>query len=438
MLHYHIFSQIIINCGFFSGAEHLNVSSGLAGEHIILKIGNGTPLHAKLLSENLSASMHNNITDKPNANTISQHGGYQLVEEPWILESIVASKKPVARVKNKKGKKKFVNNKHDSSRASEYMPREDQPVEEPWLFESMVEAHETVVHADGKIEAKDIIRKLIEKPPAPLEENKPTTGEPSSRVILINSSVCTMQRIAVLEDGKLVELLLEPIKNNVQCDSIYLGIVTKLVPHMGGAFVDIGISRPSLMGIKQNRDPFVYPQVVKISRADPVDDSYYNEEYLPTYDEDDDMSDDEFADEETHDGSSSFPVENITDNEEGIALIPDSKIDIVDSAEFEGISGYDEDKEDENGHMEDEYSEEILQADQSEISNDLKTLSSIQHALRESNDDTNGSRWSQVRKGTKIMVQVVKEGLGTKGPTLSPFPCLRSRFWVRSWGFLHN
>ena len=344
MLHYHIFSQIIINCGFFSGAEHLNVSSGLAGEHVILKIGNGTPLHAKLLSENLSASMHNNITDKPNANTISQHGGYQLVEEPWILESIVASKKPVARVKNKKGKKKFVNNKHDSSRASEYMPREDQPVEEPWLFESMVEAHETVVHADGKIEAKDIIRKLIEKPPAPLEENKPTTGEPSSRVILINSSVCTMQRIAVLEDGKLVELLLEPIKNNVQCDSIYLGIVTKLVPHMGGAFVDIGISRPSLMGIKQNRDPFVYPQVVKISRADPVDDSYYNEEYLPTYDEDDDMSDDEFADEETHDGSSSFPVENITDNEEGIALIPDSKIDIVDSAEFEGISGYDEDR----------------------------------------------------------------------------------------------
>ena len=447
MLHYHIFSQIIINCGFFSGAEHLNVSSGLAGEHVILKIGNGTPLHAKLLSENLSTSMHNNvidkpnannITDKPNANTISQHGGYQLVEEPWILESIVASKKPVARVKNKKGKKKFVNNKHDSSRASEYIPREDQPVEEPWLFESMVEAHETVVHADGKIEAKDIIRKLIEKPPAPLEENKPTTGEPSSRVILINSSVCTMQRIAVLEDGKLVELLLEPIKNNVQCDSIYLGIVTKLVPHMGGAFVDIGISRPSLMSIKQNRDPFVYPQVVKNSRADPADDSYYNEENLPTYDEDDDMSDDEFADEETHDASSSFPVENITDNEEGMTLIPDAKIDIAVSAEFEGISGYDEDKDDENDHMEDEYIEEILQADQSEISNDLKTLSSIQHALRESNDDTNGSRWSQVRKGTKIMVQVVKEGLGTKGPTLSPFPCLRSRFWVRSWGFLHH
>ncbi|XP_062193076.1 ribonuclease E/G-like protein, chloroplastic isoform X2 [Phragmites australis] len=402
------------------------------GEHIIFKHGNGTPLHAKLLLENPSTSMHNHVTviDKPNASNISQHGRYQVVEEPWILESVVAAKKPVARVKDKKDKKKFVNNKHDG--LSKNMPQEDQPVEEPWLFQSMVEAKEAIVHADGKIEAKDIIRKLrkIEKTPAPLDENSPTSGEPSSRVILINSSVCTMQRIAVLEDGKLVELLLEPIKNNVQCDNIYLGIVTKLVPHMGGAFVDIGISRPSLMSIKQNRDPFVYPQVVKIIRADSADGSYDNDENLPTYDDDDDMSDDEFADEETHDGSSTFPAENITDNEEGVALIPDAKINIVDSAEFEGVSGYDEDKDDEHDHMDDEYSEDILQVDQSEISNDLKTLSSIQHALRESNNDTNGRRWSQVRKGTKIMVQVVKEGLGTKGPTLSPFPCLRSRFWI--------
>ncbi|KAL6639950.1 hypothetical protein ACP70R_022260 [Stipagrostis hirtigluma subsp. patula] len=402
------------------------------GEHIILKLGNGTPLHAKLLSENTSTIIGNHVTvtDKPNASNTNQHGRYQVVEEPWILESVVAAKKPVARVKDKKEKKKFLNNKHDFSAVSENMPDEDQPVEEPWLYQSMEEAKETIVRADGKMEAKDIIRKLtkIEKPHAPLDEDKPTTGEPSSRVILINSSVCTMQRIAVLEDGKLVELLLEPIKNNVQCDSIYLGIVTKLVPHMGGAFVDIGISRPSLMSIKQNRDPFVYPQVVKNSRADPDDYSYYNGENVSTYD--DDMSDDEFADEETLDGSSTFPAENITDNEEGVALIPDTKMNIVDNAEFEGVSHYDEDKDDEDAHMEDEYGEDVLQGDHSEISSDLKTLSSIQHSLRESNDDTNGSRWSQVRKGTKIMVQVVKEGLGTKGPTLSPFPCLRSRFWI--------
>lgn len=68
-----------------------------------------------------------------------------------------------------------------------------------------------------------------------------------------------MQRIAVLEDGKLVELLLEPVKTDVQCDSVYLGIVMKLVPHMGGAFVNISNSRHSLMDIRHNREPFVFP-----------------------------------------------------------------------------------------------------------------------------------------------------------------------------------
>ncbi|XP_020402250.1 ribonuclease E/G-like protein, chloroplastic [Zea mays] len=387
------------------------------GDHIILKLGNGTPLHAKLLSDNQSTIMHNCVTEIPNASYISQYGRPQVVEEPWILESIVSAKKPVAKVKDKKGQKKLVNYKHTLSGVSKNMHEQYQPVEEPWLFQSILELNETIVLADGKVEARDIIRKLrkIEKPLTPLDESKPTGGEPSSRVILMNSSVCTMQRIAVLEDGKLVELLLEPIKNNVQCDSIYLGVVTKLVPHMGGAFVDIGISRPSLMSIKQNRDPFVYPQVFKNRGTDHVGD-YCNEENLPAYENDDDMSDDEFADEEAHDGSS-FPVENVTDNN-------------VDDDEVDSISVYDVDKDEENDHMEDEYSEGILQGYQSEISNDLKTLSSIQHALRESNDDTNGSRWSQVRKGTKVMVQVVKEGLGTKGPTLSPFPCLRSRFWI--------
>ncbi|GJN35171.1 hypothetical protein PR202_gb23918 [Eleusine coracana subsp. coracana] len=199
---------------------------------------------------------------------------------------------------------------------------------------------------------------------------------------------------------------------------------------MGGAFVDIGISRPSLMSIKQTGIPFVYPQVVNNNEADPADDSFDNDENLPTYDDDDDMTDDEFADEETLDHSSTSPTEIIMDNEEGMDFMPDSKINIADSAEFEGDIGYDEDKDDENDDMESRYSDDLLQGDLFDISDDLKTLSSIQHALRESNDDTNGSRWSQVRKGTKILVQVVKEGLGTKGPTLSPFPCLRSRFWV--------
>uniref|UniRef100_A0A0D9X6N7 CBM20 domain-containing protein n=1 Tax=Leersia perrieri TaxID=77586 RepID=A0A0D9X6N7_9ORYZ len=425
--------QSIVNA--HSAIDMVDQASSL-GEHVILKHGNGTPLHVKNISENPSASVHDDffVSDKANSVKpgISQHERNQLVEEPWILGSVVSAKKSAAAVKHEKNRWKFVNKKHDLSEVSENIPEQDQPVEEPWLFQSKVVAKKSVVQTKGKIEAKDIIRKLrkMDKPPAPLEEDKSTSGEPSSRVILINSSVCTMQRIAVLEDGKLVELLLDPIKNNVQCDSIYLGIVTKLVPHMGGAFVDIGLSRPSLMSIKQNRDPFVYPQVVKDAKRDSGIFSDYSDDTLPTYEEDD-MTDGELADEENDDDSSVFPAEVVSENEEGMVFLPNSKINMIHSAEFESVSSYDEEKDDEiDDHMEDEYNEDLLPGDQSEVSNDLKTLSSIQHALRESSDDTNGSRWSQVRKGTKIMVQVVKEGLGSKGPTLSPFPCLRSRFWI--------
>ncbi|KAF7095816.1 hypothetical protein CFC21_097889 [Triticum aestivum] len=402
------------------------------GEHIIMRLWNGTPLD----SVSPSISVHDDFAaaDKPNAIKVSvnQHEINQPVEEPWVLGPIVSLKNSVAQVKRKKDRRKFLNTEKDSGEITENMPEQDQPVEEPWLFQSWVTANRAGVISKRKVEAKGIMKRLKEfdKPSAASEKDMPASGEPP-RVILINSSICSTQRIAVLEDGKLVELLLEPIKNNVHCDSIYLGIITKLVPHMGGAFVDIGILRPSLMSIKQNRDPFVYPQIVKDIKGGSANDSGYNDESLLTYDDDDDVDDDmadnEFADEENDDDSSTFLAQNVKENEEGLDIVSHSNMKKIDGAEFENVSGWDDEIDD---HVEDEYNDDHSPGDRSEICNDIKTLSSIQHALRESNDDTNGCRWSQVRKGTKIMVQVVKEGLGTKGPTLSPFPCLRSRFWI--------
>ncbi|CAM0911446.1 unnamed protein product [Alopecurus aequalis] len=404
------------------------------GAHIILRLGNGTPLHVKHTSdtESPSISVHDDFTTahKPNSVEVSvnQYERNEPVEEPWIVGSIVSAKNSVALVKHKKNRRKVLNTGNDSAEVTKSMPVHDQPVEEPWLFQSWVITNGTGVKTKVKIEAKGTIKNFFffEKTSAPLEEVMPATNEHSPRVILINSSICTMQRIAVLEDGKLVELLLEPIKNNVHCDSIYLGVVTKLVPHMGGAFVDIGISRPSLMSIKQNRDPFVYPQIVKDIKGGSANGSDYNDESLPTNNGDDDIADEEGAPQENDDESSTFLPHNVRENEQYMEFVSHSKIKMIDGAEFGSVSGCDDETDD---HMEDKYND-LLPGDHSEISNDIKTLSSIQHALRESNDDTNGCRWSQVRKGTKIMVQVVKEGLGTKGPTLSPFSCLRSRFWI--------
>jgi hypothetical protein len=49
----------------------------------------------------------------------------------------------------------------------------------------------------------------------PEESSNAIIKDPVASIILINSSICTMQRIAVLEDEKLVELLLEPVKTDV-------------------------------------------------------------------------------------------------------------------------------------------------------------------------------------------------------------------------------
>ncbi|PKA67037.1 Ribonuclease E/G-like protein, chloroplastic [Apostasia shenzhenica] len=260
--------------------------------------------------------------------------------------------------------------------SGEVSPESDQLVEEPWLFQStfifMVGSNEfDVVSELGKRDQTEYPRNLcydleiLDPQECPLDSVK----GPASTVLLINSSICTMQRIAVLEDGNLVELLLEPVKNNVRCDNVYLGVVTKLLPHMGGAFVDIGISRPSLMHIKQSREPFVLPPFRHESRSEHVNGFISSErgkqtcssEYCPSSDDEEDTVD-----------------------------------DVLEA----------DDQDDENVE------------DQSFGSVDVDSLK------------TAGNKWINIRKGMKVIVQVVKEGLGTKGPALSAYPKLRSRFWV--------
>ena len=94
-----------------------------------------------------------------------------------------------------------------------------QPVEEPWLYSfcSVVSNNkmESNVSETGDT-AKEKV-KLADREQLLLEESSNIMSKDSfSTIILINSSICTMQRIAVLEDEKLVELLLEPVKSNVQ------------------------------------------------------------------------------------------------------------------------------------------------------------------------------------------------------------------------------
>ncbi|KAK1267928.1 hypothetical protein QJS04_geneDACA006732 [Acorus gramineus] len=305
---------------------------------------------------------------------------------------------------------------HQSPPSGQEFSERYQPVEEPWLLQSLYSLLDsgTVTEEpdpDDSLfkfseEANQIAKEVVSED----ERKLASIDESVSTVILINSSVCTMQRIAILEDDKLVELLLEPVKNNVQCDNVYLGVVTKLLPHMGGAFVDIGIARPSLMAIKRNREPFVYPPFHHLSKVREVNGSVrsISKENLTVHDHVQSLYDengiiDEMSEVDQQDESSLFIPEDV----EGQEVEDDTEIVDDDKGE-EDVGSID-------------YSVDAADFDDYDEENDLKDS----HDAR-----TDENKWSHVRKGTKVIVQVVKEGLGTKGPALTAYPNLKSRFWV--------
>ncbi|WOK98136.1 ribonuclease E/G-like protein, chloroplastic isoform X1 [Canna indica] len=320
--------------------------------------------------------------------------------------------------------------------SEEKLSEHEQPVEEPWLLRSTLlsfsefgELNEAISQED---QTKKIVAKLHETDKRPSEDEHKAVRleEPASTVILINSSVCTMQRIAVLEDDKLVELLLEPVKNNVQCDSIYLGVLTKLVPHMGGAFIDIGISRLSFMDIKRNREPFVYPPFrheterefsSKSNRLEKKVNIEVHEDEQPSY-EDDDVTDE------------LLEVDNLDEHEiaDGLDVSDTNKMNASnDIIQLNGVEAdFEEISEEHENLIEDEYADDFPPVEE-ESSNNSNLPLLIQQSLKDSDYVHKAkSKWSHVREGTKVLVQVVKEGLGSKGPALTAYPNLRSRFWI--------
>ena len=322
-----------------------------------------------------------------------------------------------------------------------YFTERYQPVEEPWLLQSPLLScvSEDKMGSDiseSSEPLQDEKKKLDDTGKLSQEMSKLILNDSISTMILINSSICTMQRIAVLEEGQLVELLLEPVKTNVQCDSVYLGVVTKLVPHMGGAFVNIGGSRPSLMDIKQNREPFIFPPFRQGTTRAEVNGSLVEaiEEHLAAYGNNHTSPDTEVADdlsgvvsqEDTGQSVHDDYEENDTEDELDVSeIFPDNvNGNIVCNGEVEADYEYNIDSEHQLGEETSISSFANINVSGNSQISDLQHMKDSGHGVTEKN------KWAQVQKGTKIIVQVVKEGLGTKGPTLTAYPKLRSRFWV--------
>ncbi|KAF8409769.1 hypothetical protein HHK36_005848 [Tetracentron sinense] len=360
----------------------------------------------------------------------------------------------IVRDESYSSKEDTINTSNKGSDANRTFTERDQPVEEPWLLQSslfLLEAKNKMVSLVHDKESDQDQLTQTEYPNQSYQETEKLlteegrkltcTEESVPTVILINSSICTMQRIAVLEDGKLVELLLEPVKNNVQCDSVYLGVVTKLVPHMGGAFVNIGISRPSLMDIKHNREPFVFPPFCHRTKEKEVNGSMINtlreqlvaHENEPTPHGDveiiDDLIDVDFQDDAVQFMDADFEEQEVEDDFDVPDVLKENANGSV--VDYRGIEADFEDHFEGNGHhLKGETVNKFLPIDV-EGSKDYQLPHHILQDTKDSRDAvTVVNKWAHVRKGTKVLVQVVKEGLGTKGPTLTAYPNLRSRFWI--------
>ncbi|KAI3725850.1 hypothetical protein L1987_65646 [Smallanthus sonchifolius] len=360
---------------------------------------------------------------------------YQLVEEPWLLES-----SELFRSIRKTDSSSLLNNinlKQDDSERG-------YPVEEPWLSTEVPKNNEepriTEINEGPRITEihshdKPSLNELEEIPKNLFLYNDSRVGVGMQEVcvdtvILINSSLCTMQRVAVMEDEKLVEILLEPIKNNVQCDSVYLGVVTKLVPHMGGAFVNIGHPRASLVEIRHHLEPFIFPPFSHYKDHRSVDGSLLVEllehptrvnekehksedvDVIDNINDPDQSNDDDFGE---HDIDDEFDASEDFEGNANGGVVGNSVLYINGKRNiFQPIG---------NSHI--SHSQTMTN-----ITVGMANVNGVDYQLQDKQTSSDGSTWAQVQKGTKIIVQVVKEGLGTKGPTLTAYPKLRSRFWV--------
>src|SRR6266511_3389693 len=76
-----------------------------------------------------------------------------------------------------------------------------------------------------------------------------------SREIVINSTKHE-SRIAVLDDGQVVELWVERSRHRTIVGNIYKGRVTKVLPGMQSAFVDLGLERDAFLYVSDVLEEF--------------------------------------------------------------------------------------------------------------------------------------------------------------------------------------
>ncbi|MDE0938481.1 MAG: Rne/Rng family ribonuclease [Pirellulales bacterium] len=188
--------------------------------------------------------------------------------------------------------------------------------------------------------------------------------------MIINVSQPEECRIAMVEDGVLEELYIERTSQDNYVGNVYKGVVVNLEPTIQAAFVDFGVGRNGFLHISD-----VEPQYYRQAGIDPV-------KYMES-------------------GGGHYRGEELADETEG------------ESEETETTDGQNEERG---------------------TSSDTPRTG---RRPRERRTMRPGSRprvkppiQDILRRGDEVLVQVIKEGIGNKGPTLSTYISIPGRYLV--------
>src|SRR3954464_9732712 len=86
-----------------------------------------------------------------------------------------------------------------------------------------------------------------------------------SNELIINASL-PETRIALMEDGQIQELLIERASGKGIVGNIYKGRVTRVLPGMQAAFVDIGLEKAAFLYVD---DVYVHSEVFEDDEGEP-------------------------------------------------------------------------------------------------------------------------------------------------------------------------
>jgi ribonuclease E len=199
--------------------------------------------------------------------------------------------------------------------------------------------------------------------------------------MFINVSQAEECRIAIVEDGVLEELYIERTSQDNYVGNIYKGKVVNIEPSIQAAFVDFGVGRNGFLHISD-----VEPQYYRQGGFDPSK-PLGGRDYSLEFDSGED--DNPHIDEEGEEAAA--PVA-----EEGAAVAAEVSVPVGEEGEREKRPPQRRQHRDRPGAR-------------------PRVKPPIQDVLR---------------RGDELLVQVIKEGIGTKGPTLSTYISIPGRYLV--------